>query len=121
MTDKTINRSIRCIPFDGIENAYVVISAGKKDGGNGVQKGMSFFFDNGGWVGAEWEPDYGPITVLYKVKEDHEKATHHWFYGFTTGQGNWSQCAVEEEGLPQAFLSGDYELLFAILKNWSIP
>lgn len=113
-----INKNVRCVPFNGIENAYVVISGHKAETGNGVKKCMSFFFDNGD-VGAEWEPDNGPITVIFKCKENDEGSQPHWFYDFYTGQGNWSQLAVEEEGLPSAFLDGDYEYLFSVLREWS--
>ena len=79
---------------------------------------MSFFFYNGD-ESAEWEPDYGPITFIYKCEKDHEEAQKHWFYDYFTGMGSWSQCAVDEEHLPQSFLAGDYEYLFAVLKKWA--
>jgi len=113
-----MNNNIKSIQFPGIENAYVVISGHKTEEGNGVKKCMSFFYDNGD-VGAEWEPGYGPITVIYKCEKDHEEAQKHWFYEYYTGRGNWSQCAVAEEGLPNAFLLGDYEFLFLVLKKWA--
>ena len=113
-----MNKNIRCIPFPGIENAYVVISGHKADTGNGVKKCMFFFYDNGN-IGAEWEPDNGPITVIFKCSKDDENAQPHWFYDYYSGNGNWSQLAVNEEGLPDVFLIGDYEYLFAVLKKWA--
>ena len=112
------NKNIKCIPFPGIENAYVVISGHKSNSGNGVTKCISFFFDNGD-IGAEWEPDNGPITRIIKVNQDAPEAQPHWFYDWHAGQGHWSQLAVEKEGLPRAFLRGDYDLIFSILKDWS--
>ena len=113
-----LNKNIKCIPFPEIDNAYVVISGHDYEkNGNGVRKCMSFFYDNGD-VGAEWEPDNGPITVIYKCEKDHKDAKKHWFYDYSTGTGNWSQLAVEEEGLPSAFLDGDYEYIFNVLKDW---
>ena len=112
-----INNNIKCVPFPGIENAYVVISGYKSDAGNGVKKCMSFFYNNGN-VGAEWEPDYGPITIIYKCEKDNGDAQKHWFYDYYTGNGNWSQLAVEGEGLPSAFLDGDYKYIFEVLKEW---
>ena len=122
----SINKNVRCIPFDGIKNAYIVISGRKAETGNGVQKCMSFFYDNGN-IGAEWEPDNGPITVIYSCKSEDgvcrpfNKLTFlsHWFYDFYTGQGSWSKSAVKEEGLPSAFLEGNYEYIFSVLKKWS--
>lgn len=113
-----MNSNIKCIPFVEIENAYVVISGCKADNGNGVKKCMSFFYDNGD-VGVEWEPDNGPITVIYKCEKDHENAKEHWFYDYCTGYGNWAQLAVKEEGLPESFILGDYKHIFSVLKNWS--
>jgi len=111
--------NVCCVPFKDIKNAYVIISACKSDrNGNGIEKRMSFFFDNGE-VGAEWEPDHGPITVLYKCDKDHEAATPHWFYEFTTGQGHWSQLAVDEESLSQHFLEGNYDRIFQVLNDWA--
>ncbi len=114
-----MNKSIECIPFPEIENAYVVISA-RKTTKTPLEVGsnMSFFFNNGD-IGAEWEPNYGPITVIYKCDSSHEDAQEHWFYAYCTGYGNWSQVAVEEEDLHRAFLRGDYEYIFLVLKQWS--
>lgn len=116
--NNNMNKNVRCIPFVGIKNAYMVISGYKEETGNGVKKCMSFFYDNGD-IGAEWEPDNGPITVIYKCNKAHEKAEKHWFYDYCTGYGNWSQLAVESEGLPNAFLTGAYDYLFAVLKKWA--
>ena len=113
-----MNTNIICIPFPGIDNAYVVISGRKADNSNGVEKCMSFFYDHGN-VGAEWEPNYGPITIIYKCGKDDKESQEHWFYDYCTGYGNWSQLAVEDEGLPEAFLNGDYGHLFAVLRFWS--
>ena len=114
-----MNKRIKCIPFPGIAHAYVVISAYKEErNGNGVAKCMSFFY-GGESIGAEWEPEHGPITVLYKCPKEDKDAQPHWFYGYYTGQGNWSQLAVEHEGLPAAFIEGDYAHIFSVLKDWA--
>ena len=110
--------SVKCIPVPGIANAYVIISGHSATTGNGVKKCMSFFYDNGD-VGAEWEPDDGPITVIHSCGKDAKNAQRHWFYDYCTGYGEWGQLAVEEEGLPRVFILGDYEYLFAVLKNWA--
>ena len=112
-----MNNSVKCIPFPDIKNAYVVISAGESTKPNNVEKCMSFFYVEGD-IGVEWEPDYGPITVIYKCLEDDPNAQMHWFFDYCTGYGNWSQLAVLEQGLDVAFLSGNYEMLFGILKDW---
>ena len=113
-----MNKGIKCIPFPDIENAYIIISARESDKGNKVRKCMTFFYDSGS-VGAEWEPNFGPITTLYKCPKEHKDARPHYFYDFCTGYGNRSQLAVEMEGLPEAFLNGDYVKIFAVLKRWT--
>ena len=113
-----MNKNILCIPFPDIKNAYVVISGHKANTGNGVEKCMSFFYDNGD-VGAEWEPDNGPITRIDKCNKDNPEAQKHWFYDYCTGYGNWSQLAVNDERLPDAFIDGNYKFIFLVLKKRS--
>ena len=114
------NKNIVCIPFPDIPNAYVVISGheDKEKGANGCKKCMSFFYD-GGEIGAEWEPDYGPITKIIKLKEGDEGAIPHWFYDYYAGQGHWSQLAVEETGIASYFIRGYYQDVFRVLKEWA--
>lgn len=113
-----MNKGIKCIPFPDIKNAYIVIAGHKSDRGNGCEKHMSFFYDNG-IVGAEWEPDYGPITVIYKCGKNHPQAQKHWWYDYFTGCDHWSQCTVNELQLSEAFIEGDYEYIFNILKDYA--
>jgi len=114
-----MNPSVKCIPFPDIDNAYVVISGHKSEHtGNGVQKCMTFFY-GGDKIGAEWEPDNGPITVIYSCDKDTDGAQPHWFYDYCTGYGNWSQLAVDREHLPDAFLAGSYDYIFGVLKAWA--
>lgn len=113
-----MNKGIKCIPFPGIKNAYIVISGHKSNEGNGCKKCMSFFYDNG-IVSSEWEPNYGPITVIYECDKNHPKAQKHWWYDYCTGYGHWTQCAVNELQLPEAFIEGDYEYIFNVLKDYA--
>lgn len=118
-----MNKSIAVIPFKDIENAYVVISCFfSENHGNNIKKNMSFFYDNGE-VGAEWEPENGPITKIFKCDKDyeaeHENAQKHYFYDYCTGYGHWSQLAVDKNRLPEYFLDGNYEMIFSILKSWA--
>jgi hypothetical protein len=116
---RSVNPSIKIIPFPDVENAFIVISAGKtNDDHFKVRKNISLVYatEKGG---AEWEPDFGPITILTPCDKNHESAKSHWLYPFFTGNGNWSQCAVERERLPSAFLEGDYNYIFSVLKRWA--
>lgn len=121
------NESIKCIPFPGIEGAYVVISGRHRSieslkrtsFGVDLKTTMTLFFDSGNGIGAEWEPEYGPITTYYSVPEDHPKAQEHWFYPFVDGTGHWTQLAVEKHDLKLRFLEGDYEYIFGVLKEYS--
>ena len=114
-----MKKSIKIIPFPEIENAFIVISGHKTDKtGNGVKSCMSFVYgDKDG--GAEWEPEYGPITTLIPCEETDEEAIPHWFYPFYKGQGYWSQNAVQAENLDEYFDEGDYKSIFNVLKKWS--
>lgn len=117
--EKSMNPSIKIIPFPNIANAYVVISARISETANGCKKNMSFLYDNGNGIAVEWEPDNGPITILHACNLEDEGAQPHWFFKYYTGQGHWSQLAVIEEELPQDFLNGNYESLFSTLRSWA--
>jgi hypothetical protein len=116
-----MKKSIKIIPFDDIENAYIVISCGKVDDCGAVTNVSFFYGDDDG--GAEWAPQYGPITVITPCEKDYktedEEAQEHWFYDYITGYGRWSQLAVDEERLCEKFKDGDYEGVFRVLKEWS--
>lgn len=115
-----LNNNIKVIPFPKIENAFIVISFIPTDSCNGVQKRMSFFFVNkNGKTGAEWEPDYGPLTKLYSCEKDDPEAQPHWYFDYFTGNQHWSQLAVNRTGINQALLDNNYEEVFRILKQWS--
>lgn len=114
----TLNKNIKVIPFPGIENAYVVISGVKSERGNGCEKRMTFFYGTDR-SGADWEPDYGAITYYEPCSGDVPGAVAHWFWEYCTGSGNWSQLAVDEEGLAGMFLEGDYVGLFGVLRKWA--
>ena len=113
-----MNKGIKCVPFPGIENAYVVISGHPANSSNGVKKCMSFFY-GGPEIGAEWEPDHGPITVIYSCTKDNEWAQEHYFYDYCDGYGSGSQLAVDDEGLAKMFIDGDYNGIFKVLERWA--
>lgn len=66
----------------------------------------------------------GPITVWRKSEEggtgysEHDKASEHWLWPWATGRGNWTQLEVNRKNLPDAFISGDYEHIFNVLKSF---
>jgi hypothetical protein len=113
-----MNKRIKCVPFPDIDNADVVISGHQSDSASGVKKCMTFFY-GGPEIGAEWEPDYGPITVIHSCTRDAENAQEHYFYDYCDGYGSWSQLAVNEEGLGKMLIRGDYEGIFEVLKRWA--
>ena len=112
------SKRVAVVSFQDIKNAYIIISCHRADTGNGIQKNMSFFYGDSE-KGTEWEPDNGPITRITKCDKGDEGAKEHWFYDYYTGQGDWSQLAVEDEDLPGLFLGGHFEDIFAVLKTWS--
>lgn len=111
-----MNTNIKIIKFPKLKNCYIVIS-GIEDSSasNGVHCVFSFFY-KGKTCGAEWEPRHGPISVVTKCKKSTLYAKKHYFYPYCTS--DWSQLAVKEKGLPEFFLSGQYEQIFKVLKEW---
>ena len=103
---------------------WLLVSGSRKDprdtfGAFYAKATVSFLFDSGE-VSAEWEPEYGPIQVWHKCHESTEGAKEHYFYDFTNDSpGNWSQLAVEENELPQAFVDGNYDYIFSVLEIWA--
>lgn len=114
-----MKRAVKILPFPDIQNAYLAISFGKTVESHPHTKTcVSFIYDGGNGVAVEWEPEHGPIVVMYKCEKDHPEAKPYWFWEYCTGFGHWSQLAVEERGLPEALYSGDYQYIFNVLKEW---
>jgi len=86
-----LRKSAKAIPFPCISGAYILISAAPKEKHNfdlqGPEVTISFFFD-GGSCGAEWEPEFGPITRITSCGKDDEGAVPHIIYDCCTGYGN---------------------------------
>ncbi len=112
-------KRVKVIPFPGIKNAYIVVSGTITKTSNQVESNMSFLYVNQEKTKAvEWEPNYGPITVLHKCDKDHPEAQAHWYFDYCTGYGDWSQLAVNENHLGKKFYTGNYKELFNVLKEW---
>jgi len=111
---KKINPSIKIIPFPAIDNAYIVVFAVRSE--RGLRSNMSFLFIARN-LAVEWEPEYGPITLLYPTSINDEEGKPHWLY--ENCKTDWSQLAVERSSLRESFLMGDYEYIFNVLKDWS--
>jgi len=116
---------VACLPFPGIDGAFLCLSGGKKE--DGKSEGRITFIYDAGPTCAEWDGKYGPIQIWWKRlegwtngdKEYPELAEKHWFYEFSSGRGHWSQCAVDDEGLAEKFTSGDYVGIFNVLRVWA--
>lgn len=106
--------------FEGIENAYILVSARwRNEERDSVKATMSFLYD-GGKFAAEWEPEYGPIQIWEKADGPGDGIGEHYFYDYVVDTTlNWSQLAVDREGLKKYFLDGNYHLIFAVLKEWA--
>jgi len=107
------------------ENCYILVSATRKTGElyddvYYAEPTMSFLYDTGECA-TEWEPRYGPIQIWNKCNADSENAREHYFYDYVYDKPmNWSQLAVQTEHLPEAFVRGDYEHIFDVLKSWAV-
>ena len=90
---------------------------------------VSFLADSGNGSAAEWEPRYGPIQIWTQCEEDWTgtcdlggtiKSRSHWHFPFVQGyQMNWSQLAVDREGLKELLRDGNIDGIFNVLERWS--
>ena len=107
------------------DNCYMSISGQVSETtGNSCSPTISFEYIDGD-VLVEWEVKNGPITVITKclesLKNDNDfgrTVKPHHIFGWCTGYGNWTQCAVKERGLDKAFIAGDYDRIFSVLKSY---
>jgi len=130
---------VMVLPVPGIENAYVCISGRERENRvfgekwynkhQNKQKSpfhetfstpcITFLYDAGNCC-AEWDGEYGPVNLTFRVNEIHEDARQHWFYPFAIfEQDHWSQMAVTNEQFKDAFLDGDFEHIFSVLRRWA--
>lgn len=105
------------------DNCYILVSARQRDmkttyGEFLVEPIVSFLFDGGSYA-MEWECQYGPVQIFYKATEECENKKEHYFFDYVLDRGlDWSQLAVSEKELPQAFARGDYDYIFSVLKSY---
>lgn len=102
------------IPF-GDEGCFLVLSFHlRKDHEPDVKYMMSYLFV-GEEVAAEWEPQHGPIQIWYKGDDE----DHYVFDRVMKPGADWSQLAVDNEGLRETALRGDHAHVFRVLKDWA--
>jgi hypothetical protein len=106
------------------DNCYVLVSAHKAkeqhfpDDVN-IEYVVSFLYDAGN-VACEWEPKYGPLQIWMKCSAEDDGAKEHYFYDYENAPNmSWSQLAVNNNGMKEAFLAGNYEHIFEVLKDWA--
>lgn len=73
----------------------------------------------------EWEPSFGPITVIDKCAEDcvtskdeYITVEPHWYLGHCKGFDSWSQCAVTDYDLPRALVEGSFTYIKSVLDKF---
>ena len=78
----------------------------------------SFVYDAGDKA-TEWSPaTCGPLHTFFRA--DATTGKPHYIYPFIEDRPlEWSQMAVNNHDLPRAFVQGDYDYIFTILKNWT--
>ena len=94
-----------------------------------IKPHVTFLADSGDGFAAEWEPQYGPIQIWTKCAEDWSgesplgskiESRAHWHFPFVQdGTFDYSQMAVEEEGLPGMLSGGDLDGVFDVLQRWA--
>lgn len=97
---------------------FIYISYGhrKTDFDDKLVKGtLTFLSDGGNGKAAEWEPEYGPIHIW----EEGEGRPHWHFESVLDKPLNWSQLAVDREGLKDLLIEGNIDGVFAVLKRWA--
>lgn len=81
-----------------------------------------------GDIAAEWDGNYGPIRIWYKCEKDFiadpndkypEKAREHWIWPYAYGRDYWSQLAVDDNQLPEAFNIGNWSYIFNVLRQFA--
>lgn len=87
----------------------------------GSEACVTFTYEEDG-IAAEWDGEHGPIQLWWKshegYKEGYDKAQAHWLWPWAFGRGHSSQLAVDDAGLPSAFIKGDYDTIFSELRSW---
>lgn len=121
----------RVLELEFAPNSFILLSGHKNErqceGTDGpfdqlnITPIISFLYRNEETGSAvEWEIECGPIQIYTRAAEREEGAEPHYAWPFILPRGmDWSQLAVNREGLPSAFFHGDYEHIFAVLKRWS--
>ena len=113
---------MRILKTEWKQHCFILISFQRRESREPetrVKTNMSFLYDAGEYA-AEWEPEYGPIQVWHKCEEGAPEARAHYYYDFTdSGFFNFSQLAVDENGLPGAAARGSFDYIFDVLKRWA--
>lgn len=107
------------------DNCYIFVSCNWKSDKErfdeyNLSTVTSFVYDNGDKA-AEWCPThYGPISIYTRAQGKAENTKEHYIYDYILNEwGNWSQTAVSENNLAEAFVRGDYDYIFQVLKEWA--
>lgn len=115
-------RPIFKFKYPEMENCWLILSFSvmeSKYHDLEVKPFVSFFYD-AGRVGAEWEPRYGPIQIWRKADSLTDETRTHYFYEFVHRDPlNWSQLAVDREGLKDSIVTSDLRQVFCVLKQWA--
>ena len=71
-------------------------------------------------VAAEWDGEFGPIQLWFECDGPaSDDVREHWLFPFVRKENlTWSQLAVDEARLPEAFNAGDYQCIFSELASW---
>ena len=101
-------------------NCYVLVSGTNKEGhGVGVRPYVSLLYEQND-IAIEWGIEYGPIQRLEKCGADHPEAREHYFYDYVINKfRSWTQCDVDDNNLPEAFLLGNWDYIFKVLKRFA--
>lgn len=99
-----------------------------KYGDERIKPFVSFISDGGNGICAEWEPQYGPIQIWRKCDKNWKGKTKlenpisprkHWHYEYVEDNNcEWSQLAVDENGLKKMLGTGNLNGIKNVLLEW---
>ena len=113
-------------------NQWIYTSFGwskRYEGDDGILNSLSFLYDNGKGVAAEWETS-GCIQMWKECDEDYKAETEydtivraepHWHFPFVRNDwGGMASClAVDEHQLKQHLIDNHIDIIFNVLEEWA--
>lgn len=106
-------------------NCFLLLSGHKATKYDGMEDGGATYIisllyrDEEKGMAVEWEPKYGPIQIFTRATETSEEKQEHYIFPVINPSGlDWTQMGVNDRGLPEAFIHGDLDFIFNVLRSY---